>query len=105
VHWVVNAQGIKGVSVPSKLYGVMAAGKPVLGVLEEGSEARMIIEESGCGLVAAPGDYDAIAEMLAKFIRREANISGMGTAGRNFLVKHLTKDISIGRYAEEIEKL
>ena len=30
VHFVVNAKGIKGVSVPSKLYGVMAAGKPVL---------------------------------------------------------------------------
>ena len=36
VHWVVNAKGIKGVSVPSKLYGVMAAGKTVFGVLEEG---------------------------------------------------------------------
>jgi glycosyltransferase involved in cell wall biosynthesis len=105
VHWVVNAQGIKGVSVPSKLYGVMAAGKPVLGVLEDGSEARMIVEESGCGLVASPKDYGAIAELLAKFIRREADNAGMGAAGRDFLEKNLTKDISIGRYAEEIENL
>jgi glycosyltransferase involved in cell wall biosynthesis len=65
----------------------------------------MIVEESGCGLVASPKDYGAIAELLAKFIRREADISGMGAAGRAFLEKNLTKDISIGRYAEEIEKL
>ena len=45
IHWVVNAKGIKGVSVPSKLYGVMAAGKPVLGVLDNGSEARLIVDE------------------------------------------------------------
>ncbi|OUT33032.1 glycosyltransferase WbuB, partial [Priestia aryabhattai] len=31
VHWCLNAKGIKGVSVPSKLYGIIAAGKPILG--------------------------------------------------------------------------
>lgn len=60
IHWVVNAKGIKGVSVPSKLYGVMAAGKTVLGVLEEGSEARLIIEECGCGVCIEPSQYEAI---------------------------------------------
>jgi hypothetical protein len=66
VHWVVNSKGIKGVSVPSKLYGIMAAGKPVLGVLEKGSEARMIIEETGCGYVVEPGDYSGIEDMIRK---------------------------------------
>ncbi len=104
VHWVVNAKGIKGVSVPSKLYGVMAAGKPVLGVLEEGSEARLIIEETGCGLVAAPGDYAAVAEILEKFIKKEVDLAGMGAAGRAYLEKNLTKDVSMGKYVREIEE-
>jgi len=51
VHWCVNAKGIKGVSCPSKFYGIAAVAKPVLGVLEEGSEIRRLIEETGCGLV------------------------------------------------------
>ena len=42
VHWCVNAKGIKGVSCPSKAYGIMAASKPILGVLESGSEIRCI---------------------------------------------------------------
>ena len=44
VHWCVNAKGIKGVSCPSKAYGIMAAAKPILGVLESGSEVRCLIE-------------------------------------------------------------
>ena len=54
VHFVVNSKGIKGISVPSKLYGVMACGKMILGILEKGSEARIIIEESGCGICSEP---------------------------------------------------
>ncbi len=104
VHWVVNAKGIKGVSVPSKLYGVMAAGKPVLGVLEEGSEARLIIEETGCGLVAAPGDYAAVAEILEKFISKQVDCAGMGAAGRAYLEKNLTKDVSMEKYVRTIEE-
>ena len=104
VHWVVNAKGIKGVSVPSKLYGVMAAGKPVLGVLEEGSEARLIIEETGCGLVAAPGNYAAVAEILEKFISKQVDCAGMGAAGRAYLEKNLTKDVSMEKYVRTIEE-
>ena len=104
VHWVVNAKGIKGVSVPSKLYGVMAAGKPVLGVLEEGSEARLIIEETGCGLVTAPEDYEGIAALLNQFIQKQVDGQKMGELGRVYLEKNLTKDVSIQKYIREIEE-
>lgn len=107
VHLVVNAKGIKGVSVPSKLYGVMAAGKPVLGILEEGTEARCIVEESGCGLVASPGDYESIEELINKFAN-EMDIdkcSKMGLKGRKYLDDNLTKKKSIDKYKEEIFKI
>ena len=104
VHFVVNAKGIKGVSVPSKLYGVMAAGKPVFGILEEGSEARLIVEEAACGKVVTPEDYDAIHELMDEFIRKKDSeaLKQMGENGRDYLAKHLTKDVSIEKYKEEI---
>ncbi len=104
VHFVVNAKGIKGVSVPSKLYGVMAAGKPVLGILDEGSEARLIIEESGCGLTAAPGDYEAIKDLIEHYIQLKdtEELTGMGHRGRAYLADHLTKAVSIEKYRNEI---
>lgn len=104
VHFVVNAKGIKGVSVPSKLYGVMAAGKPVFGILEENSEARLIIEESGCGKNVNPGDYEGIEKQLKYFIslKNSEKLKNMGQKGREYLTEHLTKDVSIEKYREEI---
>lgn len=104
VHFVVNAKGIKGVSVPSKLYGVMAAGKPVFGILEEGSEARLIVEEADCGKVVTPEDYAAIHELMNEFIRKKDSeaLKQMGENGRDYLTRHLTKDVSIEKYKEEI---
>lgn len=104
VHWVVNAKGIKGVSVPSKCYGVMAVGKPVLGVLEQGSEARMIIEHTGCGLCCEPCDYDSVLENIRWFVDNADSemVLEMGRCGREYLVKNLTRDISIQKYIDEI---
>lgn len=104
VHFVVNAKGIKGVSVPSKLYGVMSAAKPVLGILEEGSEARLIIEDSGCGISVAPGDYPAIEELIRKYIQMRGTdeLTEMGKRGREYLMYNLTKDVSIQKYRDEI---
>lgn len=104
VHFVVNAKGIKGVSVPSKLYGVMAAGKPVLGILEKGSEARLIIEEAGCGLSVDPGDYEAIEKLIDRFIllNGTGELQEMGQKGRKYLADNLTKAVSIEKYRKEI---
>ena len=104
VHWCVNAKGIKGVSVPSKCYGIMSAGKPILGVLEEGSEARCLIEETESGRCCMPGDYDAVEQQILWFVDHAADdtLLRMGENGRSYLVGHLTKDVSVRRYAEEI---
>lgn len=105
VHWVVNAKGIKGISVPSKLYGVMAVGKMVLGVLEKGSEARMIIEESDCGVCIEPGDYNGIGNAIRNLIRNREGVDKKGKNGREYLERNLTKEVSINKYKESILKL
>lgn len=102
VHWVVNAKGIKGVSVPSKLYGVMAAGRTVLGVLEEGSEARLIIEECGCGVCIEPGKYDLIYEELEKIIDNIDEYKKFGIQGKKYVDKYIKKDVAIKKYIKEI---
>lgn len=107
VHWVVNAKGIKGVSCPSKYYGVASAGKPVLGVLEKGSEIRMIIEETNGGLVCDPEDYKSLENNIRWFIDNADSdeLVDMGKRSRSNLVKNLTKDVSIEKYIKEIKKI
>lgn len=107
VHWCVNAKEIKGVSCPSKVYGIMAAGKPILGVLERGSEVRCLIEESHCGRCCEPGEYESVAEMIQWYIDNgeTSTVKEMGENGRKYLEQYLTKETSIKRYIDEIIKL
>ena len=104
VHWCVSAKGIKGVSVPSKLYGCLAVQKPVIGVMEPGAEARLIMEEIGCGYVCDPGDYEHVARHVRWFIEHAGSeeVTEMGRRGREYLVKNLTRDVSVGKYVDEI---
>lgn len=106
VHWCVNAKGIKGVSCPSKYYGVAAVGKPVLGVLESGSEIRCIIEETNSGLCCEPEEYVKIHDNIQWIIQHasEDEFVNMGNRGYKFLKDHLTKNKSINKYADEILK-
>ncbi|MCI8344427.1 MAG: glycosyltransferase family 4 protein [Clostridia bacterium] len=107
VHFCINAKGIKGVSCPSKYYGIAAAGKPILGVLEEDTEIRLLIEETNGGLVSNPGEYDCIEKNINWFIEHanSEELENMGKRNREYLEKNLTKDISINKYREEILKL
>lgn len=106
VLWVVNAKGIKGISCPSKLYGVLAVSKPVLGVLEEGTEARNIVEKTQCGKVVSPGDYDGIERIIRELIAENPDIlSEQGTRGYHYMLENLTKDISVAKYKKALEAL
>lgn len=107
VHWCVNANGIKGVSCPSKYYGLAACGKPVLGVLEKYSEIRCLIEETRSGLVCDPTDYKSVEKNIRWYIENSENneLVEMGRRGREFLLRELTREKSISKYAEEILKL
>lgn len=107
VHWCVNSKGIKGVSCPSKYYGIAAVGKPVLGILEEGTEIRCVIEESQGGLCCEPGDYKKIEEYIKWFIENAGNeaMLEMGKRSREYLEKNLSMEKSIGRFVDEIRMM
>lgn len=107
VHWCVNAKGIKGVSCPSKFYGIAAVAKSVIAVLEKNSEIRCIIEETKAGLCSEPGDYKAVEENIRWFIEYAGTgkVVEMGKRSRENLIKNLTRDVSIQKYSDEILKL
>ena len=107
VHWCVNAKGIKGVSCPSKYYGIAGVGKSSIAVLEEGSEIHCIIEETKGGLCSEPGDYDAVERNIQWFIDNAGTgaVVAMGERSRENLVQNLTREVSVRKYTKEILKL
>ncbi len=104
IQWCVNAKGMKGVSCPSKYYGLAAAGRPVLGVLEKGTEVRFLIEKTGGGLCCDPGEYKSIEKNIRWFIENAGSkeVYEMGIRGRRYLEEKLTKDSCIRKYRDAI---
>ena len=74
--------GIEGFIVPSKVYGILAAGRPYIAATDPSSEPAQIARESGCGLVAAPGDPAALAEAIATLHDDAAMTKDMGVRAR-----------------------
>lgn len=105
VHLVTNSLGIKGVSVPSKIYGCLASNVPVFGILEEGSEAWNIIKSSNCGILAHTENYEEINKCLDLIIKEQEKFIKKHSTGRAYLEEHFTKDKSIKKYREVLKKL
>jgi glycosyltransferase involved in cell wall biosynthesis len=74
--------GIEGFIVPSKVYGILAAGRPYIAATDPASEPAQIARESGCGLVAAPGDPAALADVIATMYDNPAMTRDMGARAR-----------------------
>lgn len=102
VHIVTNALGVKGVSVPSKIYGILAVNKPIWGILEKDSEAWRIIKDSNCGILAEAANYEQIEETLRTVIAEKEKFVEKHSTGRAYLEAHLTKNQSIDAYRKAL---
>ena len=104
VHLVTNAKGIKGVSCPSKAYGIMAANVPMIGILEPGSEIWRVVEESGCGALAETGDYEGIRDVLARVVDEKDAFVRAHATGRAYLERGLSRRSATERYVRALEE-
>jgi glycosyltransferase involved in cell wall biosynthesis len=59
-------QGMAGYIVPSKLYGILAAGRPYVAAVEEASEVAAITQRYDCGMLAEPGKPGELADKILK---------------------------------------
>jgi glycosyltransferase involved in cell wall biosynthesis len=101
VHFVGLRRGLAGYIVPSKVYGILAAGKPFIAAVEEGSEPAMIVREHGCGVRIEPGDPYALAHAVIEM--READRVGMGKRGREALESRFDRPIAVKAYLDLLE--
>ena len=67
LHLVTLKEGMEGLVVPSKFYGVMAAARPTLFIGPKESEVAQMIRDHGIGQVIAPGDDATLAEVILRY--------------------------------------
>jgi colanic acid biosynthesis glycosyl transferase WcaI len=103
VHIVTIRRGLEGVVVPSKLYSILASGRPVLAVAAAESDAARIVCESGCGMAADPDDPVAVANALRTLRADPARLAEMGRRARETASKYARVN-ELARFVEIIEE-
>ncbi len=88
VHIVTVRRGLEGIVVPSKLYSILAAGRPVLAVAALESDAARIVRESGCGMSADPDDPQAVAAAIRQLRDNPGRLPEMGRRARETAKKY-----------------
>ena len=82
--FIVSLQrGLAGYIVPSKLYGILAAGRPYVAAVEEGCEVASITRARRCGLVAEPGNPRDLADKILAFYRDREMADCFGANARS----------------------
>jgi putative colanic acid biosynthesis glycosyltransferase WcaI len=98
VHVVGLARGLSGYVVPSRLYGILAVGRPVIVAAEADSETAKVVEEVGCGVVVPPGRPELIAAAIRSAHDGELDLEAMGRRGREYVTSEGDRRVAVGRY-------
>ena len=86
-----------GSVVPSKTYGIMAAGRPILYVGPRQATPARIIEEFHCGWQIEPGDVSGLTNLLETLDRRRDLIAEAGARARRAFEEHFDRPIAVAR--------
>lgn len=105
IHVVPLRAGLGRVSVPSKTYSILAAARPVVAAVDEGTEVTRILHESHAGLSVPPDDVDAFVAALDELARDDAKRHSMGHSGRKWVETHVSPSAVADAYLSLIASL
>jgi colanic acid biosynthesis glycosyl transferase WcaI len=85
IHVVPLRTGLARSSVPSKLYTILAAGRPVVASVDRGTEVARTVDEAGAGLAVPPDDPEAFTKAVSRLVQAPDEAAAMGASGRRFV--------------------
>ncbi|HUF01628.1 MAG TPA: glycosyltransferase family 4 protein [Gaiellaceae bacterium] len=105
LHVVGLAKGLAGYVVPSRLYGILAAGRPVIAAAEDTSETARLVREVGCGIVIPPGRPELLARTIRSAADGEHDLEEMGRRGRAYVEEEADRTVAMERYRALVREL
>jgi len=105
VHVVGLAKGLAGYVVPSRLYGILAAGRPVIVAADEESETARLVLEIGCGVVIPPGRPDLLARVIRDVADGAYPLETMGRRGRAYVENQADRVVAMERYRALVREM
>ncbi len=104
IHLIPMIKGLGGIIVPSKVYGIMAAGRPYIAALDRESEVHKITEEFNCGISINPSDVEELKNGILWAYNHKPEIEEMGRNGRIALEKYYSREICTQKFKQVIHK-
>ncbi|MBE3145222.1 MAG: glycosyltransferase family 4 protein [Planctomycetes bacterium] len=102
ISFVANMAGI---SVPSRMYNIMAAGRPIIAVAEGNSELALVIKEEKIGWVVPPGDIDRFAAAVLEARDDPVRLAAMGGRARRAVEIKYSYECAIAAYSDLFHSL
>jgi colanic acid biosynthesis glycosyl transferase WcaI len=94
------------VCMPSKLISYMMSGRPVLAIARSESDLARLVNASGCGWVAEPGDHEALAQQIGIIATLDrSELARMGSLGRRYALTHFSTEACLPRLIAVVEKV
>jgi len=90
--------GIKGLSVPSKLYAYLAAGRPILGLVEKDSEVGIVVRKAQCGFIFDPEDIEEISRKIVYLIAHPEAVAMFSGNARKYFELNFNRRNSTKKY-------
>lgn len=85
IHVVPLRRGLARSSVPSKMYSILAAGRPIVASVDPGTEVANVVERAGAGLAVPPDDAESFTKAISRLVAAPAEAAQMGASGRRFV--------------------
>lgn len=93
-------RGFTAESMPSKVYTITAAGRPLIASVDRNSDIHHFLEEANCGLWVEPEEPEALAEAIRTLYAHPALRQRLGRNGREHVVQHYTRQAVAQQYHE-----
>ena len=103
VHWISLRPEVEGLIVPSKIYGIAAAGRPVIAICAKDGEIAQMVQQHQCGVVVEPGDTDALVAAIIHLSTDSESRSAMGRNARTMLESHFTRRQALEHWRSLLE--
>jgi colanic acid biosynthesis glycosyl transferase WcaI len=104
-HWVSLRPEFEGLIVPSKVFGICAAGRPVVAVCAQDGELPRLLGPGEASIVVAPGDADALATAILELADDPLRGDAIGAAGRVLLERSYRKAGALLRWQALLEEI
>ena len=98
VALVTLVKKMRGVSMPSRTYNILAAGKPILAVTETGSEITKVVEEDAVGWTVSPNEPEKLLEKILEIYDSRDDFEEMSRRARNSALEKYSLETAIEKY-------